>query len=723
MVDLAELKTAEKKLDQQLRKIRKLTGSDSERDRDAARKRRLRAAGREVVIPPCADPERRARLEANDEEWLAYYCGDLFWYDFTGQQRAMIEAIRHAIRYGGDQSLAASRGEGKTKLFERMLLKHSLSGEVTFAVLFAATGSAAQDSLQSIRDTIETNEKLYDDYPEVCVPVRALENTPNRAHYQTVSGKRIDNGVDFSQVPSRFSWCGHEIVFPRVPGSPSNGAIIATRGLDAAVRGLNKNSRRVQVAGIDDPDTEETVRSEDQAHKLEERIDRAIAGLGGQQRSVARVMLSTIQRRECVSAWYTDPSKKPSWKGKRFRFLLKKPDREDLWDEYVQLRQLNHQTTDEEGNFTDPNARGAHNFYLENREAMDAGAEVANPHRFDAQELPDGSQLEVSALQRYYNEVARIGPEAVASEYDNDPPEETGPIESGITAHRIQRQVNGYPRRVVPPGCTVVTQGIDVRKIALHYVVRAWRPGATGFTIHYDVQEVRGTIRGSDEGVEHAIIRALEERKSDLESNPYTTEDGEIVPVVSTLVDAGWKTPAIYHFCKLAGKGWWPAMGFGKSNGCVKAAFNMPSKDSATRRSGQDWFLTYQREPKVWLVACNADGWKSWEHARWLTDPSQPGSMTLWGKTSGGKRLSDDEQKHFAYSKHLTAEVEVEEVVKGILQRSWKSKSDNNHYLDASYLCDVAANMAGIRLLGGTGRTAVKADSRPSLADLAKGRT
>jgi hypothetical protein len=106
----------------------------------------------------------------------------------------MIEAIRNAIRYGGDQSLAASRGEGKTKIFERTLLKYTLQGIIKFSVLFAATGSAAQDSLQSIMGEIETNERLRADYPEVCVPVLALENTPNRAHYQLVTGRRHDKG-------------------------------------------------------------------------------------------------------------------------------------------------------------------------------------------------------------------------------------------------------------------------------------------------------------------------------------------------------------------------------------------------------------------------------------------------------------------------------------------------------------------------------------------------
>jgi hypothetical protein len=45
------------------------------------------------------------------------------------------------------------------------------------------------------------------------------------------------------------------------------------------------------------------------------------------------------------------------------------------------------------------------------------------------------------------------------------------------------------------------------------------------------------------------------------------------------------------------------------------------------------------------------------------------------------------------------AEVEIEEVHKGVLRRRWHSKSDKNHWLDASYMADVAASIKGIRLL------------------------
>ena len=351
---------------------RPATKKNLERDRNTERMRGVRSRGREVVIPKCADLKRRKELELDDFAWLRYYCGDLFWYEFTMQQREMIVAIGNAIRFGGDQALAASRGEGKTKISERTLLKATLCGVVSFSVLFGATGGKAQDSLASIRQVIELNPRLCEDYPEVCIPVRALENTPNRAHYQIVSGFRHDNGEPFSFAPSRFSWCGHEIILPNVPGSPAAGAIFATRRLDAEVRGLNKLDKRVEVAVIDDPDTEETVNSEEQATKLEKRIDRAIAGLGGQQKSIARVMLTTLQRRRCVSAKFTDPKEKPSWNGKRFRFLIKPPDRVDLWEEYVALRRSNQ----EHG---DPHATESFLFYQERKEVMDAGASWPTP--------------------------------------------------------------------------------------------------------------------------------------------------------------------------------------------------------------------------------------------------------------------------------------------------------------------------------------------------------
>lgn len=705
-------------------------GVDEVRARDRARKNAAQAVRSVIQIPDCADRERRERLESDDIAWLMWYFGDgcglddPFTYEFTAQQREMIAAIRHAIKFGGDQAIAASRGEGKTTLSERLLLKCALTGEVNYTVLFAASGQMADNSIDALRQAIAENDRLADDYPEVCVPVRELENTPQRANTQKASGNRHDNGEPFEMAELHYTWCGQELIFPKTPGSPSAGAIIATRGLDAAVRGLKKRGKRPKLAIIDDPDTEDTSRSEEQADKLSRRIDAAIGGLGGQKRGIGRVILTTLQSRIAVSFRYTDPKKKPSFKGRRYRFLIKQPDRRDLWDEYVAMRQDDLQQRDADGTDLDPHCRRSHAFYTSRIEVMDAGAVVSNPNRFDPTLLPDGTQAEVSALQHYFNEVARIGQEAVDTELDNNPPEETAVVESGITPHRIQKQVSGLARKVIPNGCTVLTQGIDVRKVALHWVVRAWRPDGTGFTIDYGIQEVVGTTYGSDEGVDVAVTRAILARMTELRDTRYATEEGGQMPVDLTLVDAGWRTDAVYSACAKVGVGIMPVMGFGKSAGCTQANFHDQWKRTETKKPGDGWFMS--KKGKLWLVCSDADRWKSWEHDRWMTATDKPGCLFLFGVPhEDPSRMSNDQKGHTAYAHQITNEREVEEPIKGQLVRKWKLKADSNHYLDASCYADVAANMRGVRIASSMAAVSeivnkrVDPMSRPTLRQLA----
>ena len=129
-----------------------------------------------------------------------------------------------------------------------------------------------------------------------------------------------------------------------------------------------------------------------------------------------------------------------------------------------------------------------------------------------------------------------------------------------------------------------------------------------------------------------------------------------------------------------------------------------------------------------WLVHCDTDRWKSFEHARWLTLDGKPGAAYLFGEMTdeerkfAGKYLPRESKGHTSYAKHVTSEVEVEELIRGSLKRVWKTKAGRgqNHYFDASYLASVAASMKGISLLGDS-KTAVRAKRR-SLAEMAKGK-
>jgi hypothetical protein len=673
------------------------------REQDAARKREERARTSTVFIPDCADRDRRKRLEADDEAWLAYYFGpgceldDPFTYQFTEQQIEMIKSISRALEFGLDQSLAASRGEGKSIIVERLLIKYTLEGRVDFSVLMQSTGPLAEGSLDSIKNSLEKNVLLEADYPEVCIPVQAVADAPQKAGSIKVSGKRHDDGKPYERASAKFTWSGQEIIFPNVPGSPSARSIIATRGLEAAVRGFRKRGKRPKIVVIDDPDTEETAASETQAKKLEKRIDAALGALGGQKRRCGRVMITTLQSRISASFIYTDPMQKPSFNGRRFRFLIEKSDRQDLCDEYIEMRKEDQQPG--QNGPGDPFARRAHAFYLQHQAEIERTVKVSNPNRFDSTILPDGTQTEVSAFQFYLNEIARTSKETVATEFDNDPPLDVTTIETGLEPRRIQTKVNNLERRIVPSGTLYLTQGIDARKVALHWVIRAWLADGTGHTIDYGVHELRGVTYGSDEGVDVAIRRAIIERIMATRETKYVSEedDDKRFDVDLTLIDARWRTQAVMGACMELGAGVMPVMGFGKSAGCVATSFSDAQRATPDKTPGDGWFLS--RKGQSVVVCTDADRWKRWEHDRWATPVGTPGCMYIFGfESEHPDRLSPDEKGHHSYSRHICNEKEMERPYKGGVRRQWIAKSDNTHWLDASCYSDVAANMRGFKL-------------------------
>jgi hypothetical protein len=99
--------------------------------------------------------------------------------------------------------------------------------------------------------------RKHNDYPEICDPILALDGTAQRGATQTANGKR-----------TFLKWAQDYIVLPTVrvpdhwdrrlrPGEPSlgSGAVITTRGLDSAIRGVLVGTKRPDLVIIDDPES------------------------------------------------------------------------------------------------------------------------------------------------------------------------------------------------------------------------------------------------------------------------------------------------------------------------------------------------------------------------------------------------------------------------------------------------------------------------------------
>lgn len=700
---------------------------------DADRKREERAKARELTIPDVANPERRRACEADDVLWLRTYCPDVFYNPFTPHQMRIIADCGEALRYGTSKCKAAPRGDGKSSIVKYLAEKYALTRMVRFPLIIAATSKKAGDTLDSVKRHMASGGRydkktmtfipttpLGEDYPLECAVAAYVNPWPSRARNVLAN--------DGQEV--HVEWGPEHIIFPTWSDREPLGPIMMALGITSDnIQGCNIYDQRPDFVMLDDLDSRDSLAAEEGviARKIEDAIEKTIGGLAGQSRKLGQFYLCTITSRDAAAYKYSDPLQKPAWSGERIPAVIQWPTNSTLWDQYQNIRRLGQSTRGEDGRPVDPLGRNAHRFYEENRPAMDEGAELANPYNFISAPLEDGTPTHLSALQKCYDFIADKGMDSFLTEYQNDPPEAEDLGDTSLTPLQIQRKVNGLDRGIVPRQCHLLTIGVDVRKTELHWVARAWEPNATGHTVHYGIHDVRGTIRGSDEGLDVAIHKAILELVEKIRRNPFCKEDGEIIDASLVLIDAGYRTDAVYGACHQAGAGVMPVMGFGKSSGCTQANFAEAQRATIDKRPGDGWFLS--RKGKVWLVCADADRWKAWEHDRWLTDAGKPGSMMIWGRASDDpQRLSDDESAHHSYAHHILSESEIEEQHKGMLRRRWKSKRRQNHWLDASYYASVAMSIRGVRLEesapSNAGRSIVNPTapaSRPTLQQMAKG--
>src|SRR5262249_37717030 len=149
--------------------------------------------------------------------------------------------------------------------------------------------------------------------------------------------------------------------------------------------------------------------------------------------------------------------KHPQWQGERTKMVYAFPVRDALWQRYAELRA--------EGLRSDRGIAAATAFYGQHRTAMDEGAVIAWPERFNHDEL--------SAVQHAMN--LKLQDEAAFfAEYQNEPLPEVQAADDLLSADSIAAKLSGHARGEVPIGCTRLTMFIDVQGKALFYLIAAW---------------------------------------------------------------------------------------------------------------------------------------------------------------------------------------------------------------------------------------------------------
>ena len=653
---------------------------NAERDRQAEQS----LAGRDIgPLPEVVNPDRKAACERNFQLFCESYFPETYALAWSPDHLKVIEKIETAVLRGGLFALALPRGSGKTTITESAALWSMLYGHREFVVLIGATESAALELLDSLKTELEVNERLAEDFPEVCYPVAQLEGIANRCAGQLYKGER-----------TRITWTSNEIVLPTVEGSRASGIIVRVAGITGRIRGMkfkrsDGRSVRPSLVIIDDPQTSESAGSLEQTRKRVRVLAGDILGLAGPGQKISGIMPCTIIRPGDMADIILNRNTHPDWNGEKTRMVYRFPTNMKLWEEYAEIRAEALRT---EGNF-----QKATEFYLANREAMDAGAEVSWEARFNHDE--------VSALQHAMN--LKFQDEAAfQSEYQNDPLPDDTADDSLLSVDEICAKINGLARRRVPLKCDRLTMFVDVQKALLFYVVIAWAEDFTGAVIdygswpdqhrhEYSLADANPSIQTlfPKAGFEGALYAALTSLTDDYLGREWTREDGAVLKIERALVDANWgqSTDIVYQFCRQSAHAGVILPSHGRYVGASSKPMTEYRKQQGDRL-GFNWMIpNVAGKRAIRHVIYDTNYWKSFIHARLAVPVGDKGSLTLYGRIPGAHQL---------FAEHLTAEYRVKTQGRGRTVDEWKLKpqSHDNHFLDCVTGCAVCGSMLGASL-------------------------
>lgn len=251
-------------------------------------------------------------------------------YQYDRLQTLVLQA--HGTGTGDRQADAAPRGNAKSTNCTLILplwcaaFKYRL-----FHLLVSETAAQGEDFLSFIKVELESNERLKQDYPDLC-----------------------------GEGPV---WRAMNII-------TANGVRIKAAGAGQKLRGLRHGARRPDLVIGDDLENDENVVSPDQRAKLEKWFFRALTKVG--KKYTVYIVIGTILHYDSLLSALL---KKPGWKGKKFQSVISW-SKSRLWDAWEAI--FSDITVGKEEAESRADA-----FFEANRQEMLAGTEVLWPEEED----------------------------------------------------------------------------------------------------------------------------------------------------------------------------------------------------------------------------------------------------------------------------------------------------------------------------------------------------
>lgn len=582
---------------------------------------------------------RRLNSLKSPRAWIETYCvgddGFLNYSPFTRTDE-IISAMWTAADARVPYHIRMTRSGGKTSLMMCLIAERILTARSMFCVFTASKATPqATDMIDDLWTFLESNDRVVQDFPEVCLPIVELDGSSQKARTQKYYGKRTairkaKNNItlptiDIPRPPCAMTnpMCSRiiRIAIDNLCGKPSGGILLAN-GFDAKIRGLRKGNRRPDLILLDDLQDDDMAASAEQVEKARKKIYKSYFKLGSQKQKPSILMTSTPICPDDLSEVF---ARDKNWRTQTFRMMESMPSESalELWARYKDIRD-----TAETGKHPETE------FYLANRSAMDDGA---RPFWLENFSDADG---EISAIQHAMNAYLD-DPESFESEYQMQPRRAASVYE--ITAKAVATATNNVPMGIVPRQCDRVIAAIDVMNNAgLRYALVAFGANRVSAVIGYGRYPADGkplyphtaTIDEKDQAVASAMTILLRQFRV----ARYRYEGGGSLAISAVGIDAGWQSRVVHTAARRFSADWAMLL-----KGASWQNFSPRAKSGRLRGNVLqvgEWCYTAEGQWGTDLIF-HSDYWMETAQRAWLVPPLQVGSLSVF-------KAREDEHIQFA---------------------------------------------------------------------------
>lgn len=640
--------------------VRRASGPMTVAERVAAHRAGKRELGE---LRPIAHPERRESFRFDLLGFGLAYCMTEFAEDGetilvprmlrrapSARMERFVGLLQGTVLNGGNRHVRWPRGKGKTTWVKIAILWCIAYGHHPFVVILAATKAMAGEAASEIW-TYCTEDRLFaEDFPEIAQPLADVAMTPQRMRVQTYHGLKthIADKPDFSYKR-----------FARLDGFPKTGVILAWRGADQAIRGLNIDSFRPTFVFVDDPQTDVSAKSPAQVADIEKRIEKTLLSLGDTSKMISAVMASTPIEPDDVSERFADADLHPEWQTTTERLVVQFGPKE--WaDRYIAALVKDDLARDT----THAAARA---FYAEHRAEIERGVEMMDDLDFDP-------RSEISAYQHALNRLHIMKETAFFSELQMSPKRERFAFEITplLILSRVRKDV---PRLAVPDGFVLVVAATDINpSYALTTSITAFARDRTAFVLEHVVSPVCIDGKVNDTEFARLLYAALAEHGRALAALGVKI-DGWGIDASGKQFDAVTAfAPMSFQICGI------PACAMA---GRAATRFN-PLVRTRVRDAAHGTVLCADGGRK-WL-AWDADMYKETAQRSWATEVGAPGGLSMF-----------DGAGHEGFAVQVANEqlVAKKERADGRVEYTWRTREPHD-FGDCMAMCYALAASQGI---------------------------